>query len=268
MTKQASPEILNRKGARKAIDIPTEIIKLLNEGKIETVNLTEWLAADQLELLRNVLGNLKKEQLFAAIKKAVEQQKKPTANSNTKLIGAILGEHLSKDDLLKLKKHPSDLVRNWTCWSIASQIEETKELLTEMRDFAADSHFGVREVVIFASKDKLAKHLELAVEILLDWSNSKDENVRRFVAEVLRPIGVWTKKIDRLQTEPELGFPLLNPLKSDPSKYVQNSVANWLNDASKSNPKWVEEVCKQWMKDSKTKETTYIVKRAMRTINK
>jgi len=46
-------EILNRKGARKLEDIPNEILELLNKGKIETVNLTEWLAINHLELIQN-----------------------------------------------------------------------------------------------------------------------------------------------------------------------------------------------------------------------
>ena len=38
--------IKNRKGAQKAVDIPSEVLSLLNAGRIETVNLTEWLAVD------------------------------------------------------------------------------------------------------------------------------------------------------------------------------------------------------------------------------
>ncbi len=44
-------EILNRKGGRKAQDIPKKVLELLNDGKIESVNLTEWLAIDHLKLV-------------------------------------------------------------------------------------------------------------------------------------------------------------------------------------------------------------------------
>ena len=39
-------DIKNRKGAQKAVDIPSEVLSLLNTGRIETVNLTEWLVVD------------------------------------------------------------------------------------------------------------------------------------------------------------------------------------------------------------------------------
>ena len=39
-------EIKNRKGAQKAVDIPAEVLSLLNAGRIETVTLAEWLAVD------------------------------------------------------------------------------------------------------------------------------------------------------------------------------------------------------------------------------
>ena len=46
---------IKRKGARSAKDIPETILEQLNRGRIETVNLTEWLAVDQRILLENLL---------------------------------------------------------------------------------------------------------------------------------------------------------------------------------------------------------------------
>ena len=137
-----------------------------------------------------------------------------------------------------------------------------------MKPFAADKHFGVREVVIFASKERLAEDLNTAISILSTWTKSEDENVRRYAVETIRPTGVWTKKIAQLHDEPSLGLPVLNPLKEDPSRYVQNAVGNWLNDASKSQAEWVKALCQEWGTATDNSATKYIIKRGMRTINK
>ncbi len=262
-------EILNRKGVRKVADIPMEILQLLNEGKIATVNLTEWLALDQRILLKNFLKTIAKLEWLADIEAAIDAQKKPSANNNAKTIGLAFGQLLNQESLDELMGgHASDVVRCWYCWASSIQQDETADLLKAMKPFAADPHFGIREVVIFATKERLAGDLPLAISILAEWTRSADENVRRYAAEVLRPIGVWTKKIAAFQEDPSLALPVLTPLQADPSKYVQNAVANWLNDASKSQPEWVKALCQDWEASSNDKATSYIIKRALRTINK
>lgn len=50
--------------------------------------------------------------------------------------------------------------------------------------------------------------------------------------------------------------------------YVQNSVGNWLNDASKSKLGFVIDYCAKWANISNSKETYCIIKKALRTIEK
>ena len=48
----------------------------------------------------------------------------------------------------------------------------------------------------------------------------------------------------------------------------KRSVGNWLNDASKSRPEWVRALAKEWGRTSKTAETAWIVRHALRTLRK
>lgn len=267
--------ILNRKGVRKIEDIPHEVLNLLNKGKIETVNLTEWLAIDHLKLIEanfSEIGISNKNTDF--IVQQIKTLKNPTTMNVIKLVGASLYQILSAEGdlesiLINLSSHPSDSIRCYAPFLIAlNETLSLEEKLQESEQLIADKHFGVREVVWMALRPEIDYNLEDSILFLKRWANNEDENIRRFTTEATRPRGVWCKHIEKLKETPEIALPILNPLKADPSKYVQDSVGNWLNDASKTKPDFVLELCDKWQKESPTKHTERIIKKARRTIDK
>ncbi|WP_242243154.1 DNA alkylation repair protein [Bacillus cereus group sp. BfR-BA-01309] len=267
--------ILNRKGARKVNEIPKEVLQLLQQGKVESVNLTEWLAINHIELLKNVLPSIGLKDSLECIEAELEKQNVETGMKVIRIAGTLLDEIILKeyegnkeDILLKLSNHISDSVRCWAAFMNKKSNNTLKDTLTYIRPFAADHHFGVREIAWMSIREDLSQNIEESVELLVEWAKSEDENIRRFSVESIRPRGVWSKHIEVLKQEPEKALPILNLLKSDPSKYVQDSVGNWLNDASKTKPDWVLKLCEEWAKDTDIKSTSRIIKKAKRTILK
>ncbi len=258
-----------RKGSRSTKDIPKEILEQLNAGQIETANLVEWLAVDQRLLLENLLTQLNKTGYLKPILADVGNLKKQTVNTINEAIGAGLLASGDTELLSRISTHSSDAVRCWATYTIGRNPQfSIAEMLEKIKPFAADSHFGVREIAWLSVRPSIAANLDESLKILAKWTASLDANVRRFASEATRPRGVWCEHVEALKQQPELGLAILEPLKSDGAKYVQDSVGNWLNDASKTQPNFVIELCKRWETESKTKETAYIVKKALRTIEK
>ncbi|VXB09626.1 DNA alkylation repair protein [Bacillus altitudinis] len=272
---QISEEIINRKGARKGTGIPHDVLFLLNQGKIESVNLTEWLAVNHKTLLHHVLPSVGLDHHLDGLTSKITQQKAESGMKAIRLIGQLLDEWLQKENgekqaevLQAFTHHVSDSVRCWAAYMNKQRLSTLEEKLAYIQPFAADHHFGVREIAWMSVRESLTDQLDQSIEHLTAWAKSKDENIRRFSVEAIRPRGVWTKHIESLKQEPMRAQPILDLLKSDPSTYVQDSVGNWLNDASKTQPNWVINLCEQWLKDSDTKATRRIVKKAKRTIVK
>ena len=262
-----------RKGARTIKEIPKDILEQLNRGDLETANLVEWLAIDRKILVENLLIQNDRINYLKPVLKHIEKLEKHTVNTVASAIGTGLYEqitiHNDNDLFLKISTHKSDFIRAWAADIVGNNKEQSIEkLLQKIKPYAADRHFNVRECAWTAVRQSIIQHLHESIAILSTWSNDKDENIRRFASEATRPRGVWCEQITELKQNPELGLPVLEPLKSDVSKYVQNSVGNWLNDASKSKPDFVIELCRLWEKESDTNETKYIIKRALRTIKK
>jgi 3-methyladenine DNA glycosylase AlkC len=263
-----------RKGAQRISEIPPDILDALNAGKIESVNLVEWLAIDQRILLETALPRLGLRaavrpalDAIASLAKASQMQVMPTVAAV--LLATLRSMPKRQAAFDKLAAHPSDIVRSWAAYMIGLDDELTLSLkLNGIRLFAADANSGLRETAWMAVRSDIDRELGAAIKLLIRWTGDHDENIRRFASEATRPRGVWCRHIEALKVHPEMALPLLDPLHGDPARYVQNSVANWLNDASKSRPDWVKELCSEWSKRSKSKETAYIVNRALRTLSK
>ena len=220
-----------------------------------------------------VLGEILKID-FAVLLKAIAPAMAPVdfgkegISGKMRLAGAALRDHLGADGLRALQTHVSDTVRGLAIYGLAVDLDtaDIPAVLDTVRPFAADSHFGVREWAWLAVRPRLVRDLEQSIAALAPWTLERNPLLRRFAVEALRPRGVWCKAIAELRTAPERGLPLLQPMRAEPEKYPQDSVANWLNDAAKDRPDWVEDLCRSWLHHSDgARSTARIVARATRS---
>lgn len=263
-----------RVGAVRAADIPPDVMDALNAGRAEALTLAEWLAVDRVRLLEGVLPEVGAADLLPELREAIAGLADEGTMARMRGIGAELGRLLrERPDGERIEEalaiHPSDVVRALAAYAaVADPGMDLTERLEAARRFAADSNMSVRECAWESVRPGLAGELERGIALLEPWVRDLDPNVRRCAVEATRPRGVWTRHIDALKRDPEPGLRLLEPVRSDPSRYVQTSVANWLNDASKSRPDWVRGVCARWELESPTPQTYWIVRHALRTLRK
>ncbi|MCC9609253.1 DNA alkylation repair protein [Blastopirellula sp. JC732] len=269
-------ELNARKPARRRSEVPADVLKAMNAGQIESRNLVEWLIIDQAKLLKAILPEIGVTDAAAqkSLLKAARELNEAGIMQRCTGIGAAfhaaLGGGKEADVVYdKMAAHASDVVRIWGAFADAANPKFTfVQRLKRVRKFAIDSNAGVREIAWMAVRSPAPDALIDEVHRLQPWANDKHAYVRRFAIEVTRPCGVWCAHLKRLKEDPTPMIELLDACNSDETKYVQDSVANWLNDASKSQPDWVIKTCDRWQSESKTPQTARIVHRALRTLRK
>lgn len=182
--------------------------------------------------------------------------------------GRILLEELGLDASLELATTaPSDTLRGWAAMAVgAAPAIDLADRLRLLRAAADDKHFAVREWAWLSVRPHICSDPRRAIRMLTPWTNEASDRLRRFAVEATRPRGVWCAHIPLLKVAPHLGLPLIEPLRGDPSRYVQNAVANWMNDASKSQAGWVRSTCAAWLAGSEAPETRRVCRRALRTV--
>ena len=262
-----------RKGAMRIADISPEVLKRIESGAEQALTLAEELAVNHTNLLRHCFPATSNATITAF--KGIEDL--PIVKRMF-VAGDILLQEFGEKGIQQIAAHPSNLVRGWACFMVAaipacnpqtSTASSITHALSSIEPLADDEHYGVREWAWLAIRPLLSKHLHESINQLTSWVHSPRANIRRFACESLRPRGVWCAHINTLKNEPALAIHLLTPLQQDPSKYVQDSVANWLNDASKTQPEWVQNICAEWQNQHPNNAATqYICKRALRSIKK
>lgn len=250
-------------------DIPPQVLDAINSGQAATVNLVEYLAADPALLAPAVAGQIGIDRTHPALTAAIARLPTLKPMQRHWAIAAALLDAIGSDQEAEaqLSGHVSDLARQWAAMFAGLRPDlPLPERLRRIRPFAADPHFGVREIAWMAMRNAVAAEVPLALELLHPWTAEPDANLRRFASELTRPRGVWCNHIELLKTDPEPGRPLLDALRADPSRYVQDSVGNWLNDAAKSRPDWVRRLCREWLEHADNKASRYICQRGLRSI--
>jgi 3-methyladenine DNA glycosylase AlkC len=233
----------------------------LQSGQAESRTLTESLALD-FSVLARCLDGLGDDD-FAQIRSWA----KLGITRRMQAMGDLLCSRLGAQAAEALAAHPSDTVRGWAAYMIAGRAEgDLSDRLRALRPLADDAHFGVREWAWLALRPHLAADLPQAITLLTPWTGERSDFLRRFASEATRPRGVWCSHLAPLKEKPWLALPILQPLRADPSVYVQDSVANWLNDAAKSQPDWVRDLCAQWRAAEASPATERICTRAQRSL--
>lgn len=122
----------------------------------------------------------------------------------------------------------------------------------------ASAEFAVRPFII-SNEDRMMAQMR-------KWSRHDNEHVRRLSSEGSRPALPWAQALSKFKQDPTPVLPILEQLKDDPSAYVRKSVANNLNDISKTHPELVVQLAQDWQ--GKSDHTDWIIKHACRTLLK
>jgi 3-methyladenine DNA glycosylase AlkC len=241
--------------------IPAERLGALNTGSTAATHLAECLAVDFGALLPAVVPELQ----VAAVQRMCDAAGKGITQRMA--LAAVLLREAGQGDAVHWQSHPSDTVRGWACYLIGG--DSTASLaakLQAMHPLADDPHFGVREWAWLALRDDIVAAPLQALECLKPWTRASSPRIRRFACEALRPRGVWATHIALFKQHPEQALPLLDALANDPERYVQDAVGNWLNDAGKTAPDWVRDLCARWQREHDGSANAYIRKRALRSL--
>lgn len=141
-----------------------------------------------------------------------------------------------------------------------------------LNDFELSMHaieeITKRNTSEYAIRPYLEQETKKTLKRMKEWSTDENKHIRRLASEGVRPRLPWANKLDAFIKNPKPIIPILNNLKDDPSKYVQKSVANCINDILKDNPEIGKGIIEKWNVKNISKERKWVIKHALRNLVK
>ena len=134
--------------------------------------------------------------------------------------------------------------------SLEAQVEMTKRFSAE---------YSIRYFLKERENDTL--------EFLKNLTSSENCHVRRLVSEGTRPRLPLSIRLHSFVKNPQKILELLDMLKNEPTRLVQRSIANNLNDIAKDNPDSVAQFLSKW-KSEGVKDIDWIISHATRSLVK
>ena len=158
---------------------------------------------------------------------------------------------------------------NWYAKSTALGIlshyalNDYKSYLVYFEKAARDENWDVREMAQMFFRKLIKKYPDQMQEYLLSLTNSKNEDIRRFVGETIRPVceNQWFQK------HPEYSLKILKQLFKEKSAYPRTAVGNNLSDLARQNPELVYKIVNELV-ESGDKNSYWIAYRACRNLVK
>lgn len=188
-----------------------------------------------------------------------------------RLIGNYLFQHFSESgdsSFEKVKKwfdnsNDSDNTAVSMCILSNFGMNHYQEVLPYFRQAAASENWEIREIVQMFFRKLIKKYPADSKEFLLELVVNQDPNVRRFVAETLRPVveNKWFHK------NPDYPVSIISFLFKEKNPYPRTSVGNNLSDLSRQNPELVFRLV-NGLVESGDKNAYWIAYRACRNLVK
>jgi 3-methyladenine DNA glycosylase AlkC len=223
------------RGARSKDAVHPLFLDYLEAGVVESRTHVEQMAMSMGQLLRNTFPDVDATGVDAL----------PFITRLREIGGRIhrQGGAISQSDRCWL----SDTVRGWLALSIvANKDASTSEVIQQLRPFARDHHFAVREWAWLAARPRVVAEAAEALRCLAECFRSEDARERRFAIEATRPRSVWGSHAPTLVRYPELAEASLTWVRCETDPYPLAALQNWLSDARRSRPDWVAKLTSRW----------------------
>lgn len=242
---------IERKGATSYDAIVPDLLSALNRGELSCATHVEQMAVDMNILAVSLFGPLPsdidlRERSFIARMRA-----------GGRLVWGLFGEELWR----VAPSWSSDVARCWAAMAVGCAESNLPRALELARPFAADDHFGVREFAWLGVRGLIREQTIPALKLLEDWSIDDNPRCRRFAVEATRPISVWGVHLPLLKASPEMALPLIQQYRCEPEAYPARAARNWLRDARRSDPAWVDHVVRQWTESCGCEATLRVCRR-------